>query len=360
MRKDYQDAIDASFDVQNTQGININAKPEERLNENYTSKDKNWNLCNHAGDIYISVPDSTHNLIVNHHFDPTNPEYFLPEKGYPGVSGFFADEVTASQYFTEDGKFDSIGLGQALQQAPHFDDDSYEAAKQAGESYFPEYNGHLDCFRVNPDKMQEHFGTTDFYAAMSTCAENIAWGDGGGRQGYNSFVNEMINKEALEYIPQDSKTCDFNKCVDYYKHKSQANEQAKAVDDYIKSKNIKGKTGQRLGYNEIPHSNELNGTVNSNARYRLTETSINGGGSQAPPIPEKQGSTANNSTAISGELPPVKQPATNETSQISGTLPDQAQNIDLPNNQSNGKSGLSFAENAKKNSDSFDTNNIIS
>lgn len=290
MRDDYQNAIYNNFDVQNTQGIEINAKPDDRIASNYSNKDFNWNTATHSGDIYISTPTDTHNQIVQHH-DHMNElgydgRYDLPQDGkYPGVSGFFTNEETASKHFTDDGKFAFIGLGHDLQQAPYFDDDKAEAAKELGKTYNPEYNGCLDCFRVNPEKMQENYGTTDFYAAMSFCTENSAWGDGGGFQGYNPYINEMINNGSLEYVPEKSRICNYNECTDYAVRKNQAYTEAQAVNEYIETNNIKGSHGERLGYNEISLNNDVDISTGSSKTEGISSgniASINGGGARAP------------------------------------------------------------------------------
>lgn len=118
MREDYQKSIDSNFGVQNTQGVEINALERKRIDSNYTNKDFGWHTSAYNGDIYISTPNDTHNAILKHH---ENPEYKIPESGFPGTSGFFTDEKTASKHFTGDGAFDSVGLGHDLQQAPYHD-----------------------------------------------------------------------------------------------------------------------------------------------------------------------------------------------------------------------------------------------
>lgn len=330
MRDDYQNAISNNFDVQNQQGVLIDAKPDERLASNYTCKDQEWNTGTHSGDIYISVPNDTHQLIENHHAHMNDPgydgRYNLPESGYPGVSGFFTNEDTATHSFTDDGKFNSVQLGHDLQQSPYYDKKKAEAAEAIGQSYVPEYNSHLDCFRVNPDKMQENYGTSDFYAAMSRCIENTAWGDGGGFQGYNPYINEMINNGSLEYIPEKSRSCDSNRCVDYEPHKDQALSEAAAVNNYIESNNIQGKSGERLGYNELSQNTNItsnkNGGPGDDSFSNIA--SINGGGARAPNTPIE---SPDNRSNISGELPPQnQQPNVINEGQISGTLPSQSAN----------------------------------
>ena len=85
MRNDYQNAITDNFGVYNEQGIEINAPEEKRLDTNYTCKDQNWHTDKFQGDIYMSVPNQTYELLEKHYKDPTNPEYMLPERGFPGT-----------------------------------------------------------------------------------------------------------------------------------------------------------------------------------------------------------------------------------------------------------------------------------
>ena len=255
MRTDYQNAIANNFSVENEQGVKINVtKPDDRLAENYTNKDFGWETKAFPGDIYISTPDETHTKIVAHYNNPEDVSLYLPDTGYPGVSGFFTDEATVSKHFLENNTFDSVSLGHDLQQAPHFDENKERLYEQKGVDYFPEYNGHLDCFKVNESKMQEHYGTTDFYAAMSQCKENTAWGEGGGTQGYNPFINEMINNGSLEYIPEKSRTCDNNACLHYAESKEKVAWEARTVSDYIENNKIKSDSNDRIGYNELSHS----------------------------------------------------------------------------------------------------------
>lgn len=285
MRYDYQNSVNNIFNVKNAQGVEINALEAKRKDSNYTNKDQNWQTESVQGDIYLSVPNDTHNYIVNHHNDPANKKYNLPENGYPGVSGFFTNEETVSKHFTEGGRFDSVGLGHDLQQAPYFDKNKADIAETLGQKYTPEYNSHLDCFRVNKEKMLAEFGTADFHAAMSKCTENTAWGDGGGTQGYNSYINEMINKGCLEYVPEKSRTCSNNECLDYTDRKEQASKEAEAVDDYIKNNNIKGNLGERLGYNELPKQEEISDQSDNNPSNKVSSQNIacmGGGGANAP------------------------------------------------------------------------------
>lgn len=291
MRADYHESINNNFGAQATQGVRVNAKPDDRLNENYTCKDQNWHTDTYNGDIYISTPNDTHNAILKRHADP---EYKIPENGYPGTSGFFTDESTVSKHFTSDGTFDSVGLGHDLQQAPYHDATKAREAKINNIQYNPEYNGNLDCFRVNSDKMLENYGTTDFFAAQSKCMENHAWGNGGGFQGYNPYINEMINNGSLEYVPEKSRVCNENACKDYADRKDVAQQQAREVNNYIEENQIKGKAGEKLGHNELPHEENISHNSDSQkSSKKLDAQSELGGGSHAPPNNDIRGNRDN-------------------------------------------------------------------
>lgn len=359
MRDDYQNAINNNFGVQDTQGVKINVDdPRERLEENYTNKDFGWHNGTHSGDIYISMPDETHNRVVSHANDPSNPQHLLPESGFPGTSGFFTNEETAARSFTADGQFDSVNLGHQLQQAPYFDEGKAEAAHLCGQSYNPEYNSHLDCFRVNPEKMQEHYGTTDFYAAMASCKENTAWGEGGGFQGYNPYTNEMINNGSLEYIPENSRTCDINECTDYAERKKQASNEASAVDNHIKECSIHGNPGERLGYNEILQNVSFGATNSHNEASSVSSSNIesfSGGGARAPdeqiagtkPIEEPR--VQSGQPEIAGQKPIQPQAAPEQTEpQIAGTTPDKKQEFDINTAKADAAAANTLSEEANK------------
>ena len=292
MKDAYQNAINDDFGVQDTQGVKINVDdPRERLGEVYTNKDTNWSTGVYSGDLYISTPDQTHNRIIAHANDPDNSQHFLPTEGYPGTSGFFTNEKTAARSFSEDRNFDSIQLGHDLQQAPHFNDELARKCDKEGIDYFPSYNSYLDCFRVNPEKMMEHYGTTDFYAAMSYCTENKQWGDGGGFQGYNHYINDMINKGALEYVPEKSRSCDVNACMDYYDRKAVAQAQATEVNNVIETKRITGSGNERVGYNEL--GNYAESTNNRDAN--LTDLGLSADS-------HPQVNSSSNTQAVSGAM----------------------------------------------------------
>ena len=351
MRGDYQNAINNNFNVQDTQGVKINVEdPKERLSENYTNKDFSWQTGAHSGDIYISTPDSTHNMIVNHHNHKNDVDYDrkyqLPENGYPGTSGFFTNEDTASRSFKANGKFDSVQLGHDLQQAPHYDKDRAMECMNCGKTYFPEYNRNLDCFRVNEEKMLANYGTTDFYAAQAKCLENTAWGEGGGHQGYNPYINQMINNGSLEYIPEKSRTCDSNKCFDYAERKAQAIQEASFTNDHIEKTDIQGGSNQRIGYNEISRSanmEEGNGKDaylnQKDSRGLVTTTDI------PPPANPKQNGNSEPVGAKKDDLTEIEPKKTADQPSVGPQNPSQITPVEdstiLKNLSGNKESGIS-------------------
>lgn len=314
MRDDYQNAIINNFSVQDTQGVKINVEdPRERLGENYTSKDLDWHTGAHSGDVYISTPEDTHKMIANHHKHMNDVDYDgryqLPEDRYPGTSCFFTNEDTAMRSFRDDGKFDSVQLGHDLQQAPYYDEDLAMKLELQGKEYFSEYNGNLDCFRVNEEKMLDNYGTTDFYAAQAKCLENTAWGEGGGHQGYNPYVNQMINNGSLEYVPEKSRTCDSNKCLDYADRKAQTNHEALVTNNHIENSEIQGGPNQRIGYNEISRSSNVESGegkstyLNQNEARKPTTTAD----VSPPATPKKEGEPSFVGPKME-DLPPISPP----------------------------------------------------
>lgn len=255
MNKELNAAIKNNFNADNLQGVLIRATPEKRLAENYVSKDPNWKSKAFSGELYINASADTYERLLSHYAHHDDPDYQgqfdLPLDRYPGFSGFFTNEESASRAFTAEGEYDSVTLSHLLQQAPYYDEEAAESAQARNQTYTPSYCNHLICLRVNPQKLREIYGTDDFFAAQSVCTENTAWGEGGGFQGYNPMINQMINEGVLEFVPQRSRLSHSTACTDYLQRKAIAREQAAEVNAYITENGIEGKEGQRLGYNEL-------------------------------------------------------------------------------------------------------------
>jgi hypothetical protein len=133
--------------------------------------------------IFIATTDSQHDQICN----GEKPE---------GLSGYFSDQETVDSC-SNCGVLDNTAYNDACQIKPYRQggiDGSGDAA----------YKPHVDCFRVDHNALMEHYGTTDFNAAIAKCEANNQFGAGGGNQGYNPRISEMIENGSLVHEPQKS------------------------------------------------------------------------------------------------------------------------------------------------------------
>jgi len=240
--------------VQNQQGVDRHSDYLKQLHENYVGKDQNWQVKPFSGYIYINGSDASCERmmeVLRHRTDPQHfPTAAMPEDGiHPGISGFFTDEKTASASFKEDGGYNSRKLMDSLQQAPYVDKSVYSTAIDEGTKLVPVCHNSLICLRINKEKLKELYGTEDFLAAQSVCTENSDWGDGGGMQGYNPFMNQMINEGVLEIVPEKCRADDHRAYLDYYARKKRVVDKAFETAAAIRDRDG-DKTG-RLGHNEL-------------------------------------------------------------------------------------------------------------
>ena len=127
----------------------------------------------------------------------------LPTDGrYPGLSGYFTDQATVDTVVTGNGTFDAVALGDKLQLNPYEDPVSGD--------YF--YNDHLVCLTIDREALQANYHTTDFRAAMGKCLANDHLGQGGGNQGFNDLLNEMVNNGTLKVDTSRSLVCHDSRC----------------------------------------------------------------------------------------------------------------------------------------------------
>ena len=133
--------------------------------------------------IFIATTDSQHNQICNNE----RPE---------GLSGYFSDQATVDACSTN-GVLDNTAYNDACQIKPY---------RQGGMDGTGDasYKPHVDCFRVDNNALMEHYGTTDFNAAIAKCEANNQFGSGGGNQGYNPHISEMIENGSLVHEPNKS------------------------------------------------------------------------------------------------------------------------------------------------------------
>ena len=135
------------------------------------------------GRIYVSTTDNQHQQIMNGE----------PPTADGGVSGYFTDQATVD-HCSSSGVLDNGQLNRELQVAPY----------QADASSDPAYKPHTDCFKINEDKLEEHYGTRDFNAALAKCEANNQFGEGGGNQGFNPHISEMMSNGCLEHDKANS------------------------------------------------------------------------------------------------------------------------------------------------------------
>lgn len=126
----------------------------------------------------------------------------LTDGRYPGLSGYFTDQATVDTVVTGNGTFDAVALGDKLQLNPYEDPVSGD--------YF--YNDHLVCLTIDREALQANYHTTDFRAAMGKCLANDHLGQGGGNQGFNDLLNEMVNNGTLTVDQSRSLTCPDSRC----------------------------------------------------------------------------------------------------------------------------------------------------
>lgn len=137
-------------------------------------------------EIYIATTDNQHNQIAKgEHVD-----------AHGGLSGYFSDKATVDVCKNDDS-LDNTKYNEACQIAPHRKD----GANGIGDAT---YKSHVDCFEIDRNRMQEVYGTQDFNAAIAKCEANNQFGSGGGNQGYNPHISEMIDNRCLRHSESKS------------------------------------------------------------------------------------------------------------------------------------------------------------
>lgn len=141
--------------------------------------------------IYISTTSDQHNQIAE---TGKSPDYKL--------SGYFSDEATVNACTNEKGVLDNGKYNEALQTAPYQEKGNDGKPISEGATYKP----YVDCFEIDRNALEENYRTRDFNAAIAKCEANNQFGSGGGNQGYNPCINEMIDNGSLKYNPDKSFT----------------------------------------------------------------------------------------------------------------------------------------------------------
>lgn len=137
--------------------------------------------------IYIATTDGQHDQIAKRaHVDAQG-----------GLSGYFSDQATIDACKDKNGVLDNTAYNEATQIAPYRENG---LSGMGDASYKP----HVDCFEIDRDALYKNYGTYDFNAAIAKCEANNQFGSGGGNQGYNPYVSEMIDNETLKHVPEKS------------------------------------------------------------------------------------------------------------------------------------------------------------
>ena len=172
--------------IDNNKSHNFDDIQDARLNTLYSCPDNYQMGGVQDNQIYIATTDGQHDQIVVHQ---TNPHQKIDAQG--GLSGYFSDQATVDA--CKDGNnLDNTKYNEATQIAPY----RQNGIDGEGDA---SYKPHVDCFEINRDKLYENYGTYDFNAAIAKCEANNQFGSGGGNQGYNPYINEMIENGSLNY-----------------------------------------------------------------------------------------------------------------------------------------------------------------
>lgn len=132
----------------------------------------------------------------------TNDQHNQLTKGEPitaqgGVSGYFSDQATVDACKNADGSLNNTKYNDMCQIAP------YREGGMAGAGD-ASYKPHVECFDIDRDALKKNYQTDDFNAAIAKCEANNQFGSGGGNQGFNPHLNEMIENGTLKHNPSMS------------------------------------------------------------------------------------------------------------------------------------------------------------
>ena len=138
--------------------------------------------------IYIATTDKQHER-----FAGKEPGEIPPADDETRLSGYFSDKATVDA--CKDGDtLDNTKYNQLNQIEPYQKDGTGDAG----------YKPHVDCFEIDRKALQDNYQTDDFNAAIAKCNANNQYGEGGGNQGYNPYINEMIENGTLKHRPEES------------------------------------------------------------------------------------------------------------------------------------------------------------
>lgn len=160
---------------------------DERMGQMYSCGDSYQMGTIQDNKIYVALTDDQHNQLVNK----------VPITAQGGVSGYFSDQATIEACKNKDGSLNNTTYNEMCQIAP------FRPGGLSGDGDAT-YKPHIECFIINRDKLEEHYHTRDFNAAIAKCEANNQFGTGGGNQGYNPYISEMIEKGVLKHNANES------------------------------------------------------------------------------------------------------------------------------------------------------------
>lgn len=159
---------------------------EQRTGTPYSCPDNYQMGSIQDNQIYIATTDGQHVQVARgEHVD-----------AHGGLSGYFSDQATVDACKNGEA-LDNTKYNEMCQIAP------YRNGGIDGEAPAT-YKPHVDCFDIDKDALYKNYGTNDFNAAISKCEANNQFGGGGGNQGYNPYISEMIDNGTLKYNPDKS------------------------------------------------------------------------------------------------------------------------------------------------------------
>lgn len=306
--------------------------------------------------IYIATTNEQHTII-------TSNENFKDHKNdVSGPSGYFSDEATVNACRLGDS-LDNTKYNEMCQISPYRN----RGIDGVGDAT---YKPHVDCFEIDRDALRRNYGTDDFNAAIAKCEANNHFGEGGGNQGYNPHISEMIDNGTLKHLPEKSYSdASLSRCEN-----NNPNQLINSVVPEEKADKMYADAQTRA-----------QDCVNNNTSHPSAEACNNGFPHNANPIESNTGNATtlrcNSDDRIAGRLPdestpppqngppevagqrPVQTQSAPENiePQIAGTTPDKKKDLDLSTGTDGAtNSGKNLAEDsAKQSSGGIDAANGI-
>lgn len=320
--------------------ISLDKINEGRAKTNYSCPDNYQMGTIQDNQIYIATTNEQHSIIAS------DEKFKDHQDKVSGPSGYFSDEATVNACKAGDA-LDNAKYNEMCQISPYRTNgiDGIGAAM---------YKPHLDCFEIDREALQRNYGTSDFNAAIAKCEANNHFGEGGGNQGYNPHLSEMIDNGTLKHVPEKS-----------YSDTSLSHTEHNNPNTLINSVVPEEKADKMYADAQT----RARDCVNNNTSHPSAEACNNGFPHNPKPIESNTGNakiSQNNSEQISGQEPqkPVQQEPVSEVAgqkpvqpqaapehiepQIAGTTPDKKQEFDINSAKVNAASVSNLSDEASK------------